>query len=335
MMNSIEVIQLQSPGGPEVLELVRRPRPEPRRGEVRVKAAAIGVGSADTLIRSGRYMWMPPLPAVPGNEMAGVIDAVGDDVDAALLGTRVLVSSRELPQRGGCYAQAICVPASAVYALPESLAPHDAVTLPNYQLAGAFLYDSGIPKPSTILIHGAAGGVATALIQLCLADGIVPIGTVSTDAKLDFARRAGAPHVIHRGRENVRDAVLRITEGHGVDAVYDRAGPGFTSSLDLLAMSGTLISINSLDGAPDADLYTELKKRLGRSLGVRCYSIHTLDQQPARRRAFMQRAIDLMTEGRLRPPPPTLLPLADAARAHAMLEAGETLGKLVLVPGPE
>lgn len=328
----IDVIQLQAPGGAEVLELVRRPLPQPQPGEVRIKALAIGVGSADTLIRSGRYMWMPPLPAVPGNEMAGVVEAVGANADPALLGTRVLVSSRELPQRGGCYAQALCVPASSVYALPETLAPHDAVTLPNYQLAGAFLYDSGIPKPSTIVIHGAAGGVATALIQLCLADGIVPIGTVSTREKQDFAHRAGAPHVIHRANENVREIVMRITAGRGVDVVYDRAAAGFTSNLDLLAPSGTLISINSLEGAPDADLFSELKNRLGRSLGVRCYSIHTLDQQPARRRAFMQRAIDLMSEGRLRPPPVTLLPLAQAARAHTMLEAGESLGKIVLVP---
>ena len=328
----IEVVELQNPGGPEVLELQRRPLPQPQADEVRVKALAIGVGSADTLIRSGRYMWMPPLPAVPGNEMAGVVDALGAEVDGALLGTRVLVSSRELPQRGGCYAQAICIPAASVYPLPATIAPHDAVTLPNYQLAGAFLYDAGIPKPSTILIHGAAGGVATALIQLCMADGVVPIGTVSTQAKRDFASSAGAPHVIHRASENVRAAVMRITEGRGVDVVYDRAGPGFTANLDLLAPSGTLVSINSLEAVPDADLFSELKKRLGRSLGVRCYSIHTLDQQPGRRRAFMQRAIDLMAQGELRPPPATLLPLSEAARAHAMLEAGETLGKLVLVP---
>jgi NADPH2:quinone reductase len=199
-------------------------------------------------------------------------------------------------------------------------------------LAGAFLYDSGIPKPSSILIHGAAGGVATALIQLCVADGIVPIGTVSTEAKRAFARNAGAPHVVHRASEDVPDAVMRITGGRGVDAVFDRAGPGFAANLDLLAASGTLISINSLEGAPDTDLFAELKKRLGKSLGVRCYSIHTLDRQPARRRAFMERAIGLMSEGRLRPPPPTLLPLAQASRAHAMLESGETLGKLVLLP---
>jgi NADPH2:quinone reductase len=83
---------------------------------------------------------------------------------------------------------------------------------------------------------------------------------------------------------------------------------------------------------PGVDIFEELRARLGKSLGVRCYSIHTLDQQPATRRALMQRAIDLMAEGRLRPPRPTLLPLADARRAHEMMEAGTTLGKLVLVP---
>src|SRR5688500_3094259 len=128
----IEVVQLHAPGGPEVLELHRRPLPQPQAGEVRVRALAIGVGSADTLSRTGRCLWMPPLPAVPGNEMAGIVEAVGAGVDPALLGSSVLVSSRELPHRGGCYAQAICVPAPAMYPLPESIAPHDAVTLPNY-----------------------------------------------------------------------------------------------------------------------------------------------------------------------------------------------------------
>jgi NADPH2:quinone reductase len=219
-----------------------------------------------------------------------------------------------------------------VYVLPDALSPQDAVTLPNYQLAGAFLYDSGIRTPRSMLVHGAAGGVATALIQLCLADGILPIGSVSTEAKRAFARASGAPHVILRSAESVVDKVMSLTEGRGVDVVFERAGPGFTRNLDLLASRGTLVSINSLGEPPDADLFQELRRLLGKSLAVRCYSIHTLDREPATRRALMQRAIDLMTAGKLRPPPPTVMALGDAARAHALLEKGETLGKIVLLP---
>ncbi|MBP6854445.1 MAG: alcohol dehydrogenase catalytic domain-containing protein, partial [Rhodoferax sp.] len=150
-MPTIQAVRLQRTGGPEVLELVELPLPEPGPGEVRVRAEAIGVGKPDALIRQGTYKWMPPLPAVPGNEMAGRIDAAGPGLDLAplglRLGQRVLVSSRELPQRGGCYAQAICVPASSVYVLPDHLAPQDALSLPNYQLAGALLYESGVQRP--------------------------------------------------------------------------------------------------------------------------------------------------------------------------------------------
>ena len=124
-------IQVSKPGAVEALETVRRPWPEPAAGEVRVRASAIGVGKPDALIRQGVYKWMPPLPAIPGNEMAGEIDAVGAGVPAHRVGERVLVSSRELATRGGCYAQAICIPAAAAYALPSGIDPFDAVSLPN------------------------------------------------------------------------------------------------------------------------------------------------------------------------------------------------------------
>ena len=112
------------------------------------------------------------------------------------------------------------------------------------------------------------------------------------------------------------------------------AGPSaaFVGNLDLLAPLGTIVSFSILGGLmPDADLYGELRKRLGKSLGVRCYSIHTLDHDRERRRALMERAIRLMAAGRLRPPP-TVLPLAEAARAHEIMEAGRSLGKIVLAP---
>lgn len=329
----MNVIQLRTPGGPEVLELVERPLPQPAANEARVRALAIGVNSADMLIRRGVYNWMPPLPAVPGNEMAGVIEAMGHAVSALRVGQKVLVSSRELPQRGGCYAQAICVPAAALYVLPDAISPHDAVTLPNYQLAGALLYESGVCKPGSILIHGAAGGVATAVIQLAEADGIQTIGTVSSEQKRAFARAAGAPNVILRDSENIRDEVRALTGSRGVDVVYAAAGPTFIKNLELLAPSGTLVSFSIFGGMmPEADIFGELRRRLGKSLGVRVYSIHTLDEQPVLRRALMQRGIDLMAQGRLRPPPPTLLPLSQARRAHELMEAGTTLGKVVLLP---
>jgi NADPH2:quinone reductase len=120
-----------------------------------------------------------------------------------------------------------------------------------------------------------------------------------------------------------------------VDVVYAMGGPAgeFVRNLDLLAPLGTLLSFGFLGGLmPDADIYGELRKRAGKSLGVRSYSIHTLDHDRALRRALMERAIALMASGRLRPPTPTLMPLAEAARAHEIMEARRNLGKIVLVP---
>jgi NADPH:quinone reductase len=343
----MKVIEMRSPGGPEVLEVAEKPLPQPAAGEVRVRARAIGISSADMLVRKGIYNWMPPLPAVPGNEMAGVVEALGSspttpalpraggDVSSVRIGQQVLVSSRELPFRGGCYAEAICVPADALFPLPEAIAANDAVSLANYQLAGALLYESGVRRPRSIVAYGASGGVGTALLQLAKCDGIDTIGIVSTEEKREFAQSAGIGQVLIRGKDDLRERVMALTGGRGVDVVYAMGGPAadFIRNLDLLAPLGTLLSFGFLGGLmPDADLYGELRKRAGKSLGVRNYSIHTLDHNRELRRALMERAIGLMAAGRLRPAPPTLLPLAEAKRAHELMEAGRTLGKVVLVP---
>jgi NADPH2:quinone reductase len=329
----MKVVQLQTPGEPEVLELVDRPVPQPAPGELRVQALAIGVGKPDALIRRGSYKWMPPLPAVPGNELAGRVDALGPGVDSSWLGRHVLVSSRELPQRGGCYVQAICVPAAAAYALPDGLDPADAVSAPNLQLAAALLYASGMQRPQSIVVHGAAGGVAHALLQLAQADGMLAIGTASSTDKARFARDAGALHVIDRSTQDVLQAVQRLTDGKGVDAVLDHvAGADFAKQLDLLAPLGTLLSYNALGGLPQSNLLGDLRRLLGRSLGVRCYSIHTLDATPGLRRSLMERAITLLHEGRVRAPPTVCMPLAEAVAAHRLLDSGDLLGKLVLTP---
>ena len=331
----MQVIQMLKGGGPEVLEVTEKPLPEPAAGEVRVRAQAIGISSADMLVRKGVYSWMPPLPAVPGNEMAGIVDALGRDTTGVHAGQRVLVSSRELAFRGGCYSQAICVPAASLFLLPDAITPIDAVSLPNYQLAGALLYESGVRKPRSIVAYGASGGVGMALLQLAECDGIAAIGIVSTGEKRAFVQRAGIEHVLIRGKDDLRERVMALTGGRGVDVVYAMAGPSaaFIGNLDLLAPLGTVVSFATLGGLmPDADLFGELRKRAGKSLGVRSYSIHALDHDHMLRRALMERAIELMAAGRLRPPQPTVLPLAQAARAHELMEAGHTMGKLVLAP---
>jgi NADPH2:quinone reductase len=331
----MKVVLMQRAGGPEVLEVAEKTLPEPTAGEVRIRAQAIGISSADMLVRKGVYNWMPPLPAIPGNEMAGVVDALGQNVTGVSVGQRVLVSSRELPFRGGCYAQAICVPAAALFHLPETIAPNDAVSLPNFQLAGALLYESGVRKPRSIVAYGASGGVGMALLQLAQCDGIAAIGVVSTEEKRAFVQRARIEHVLIRGKDDLRERVMALTGGRGADVVYSMAGPSatFVGNLDLLAPLGTVVSFSVLGGLmPDADLYGELRKRLGKSLGFRVYSVHTLDHVRELRRGLMERAIELMAAGRLRQPPPTVLPLAEAARAHEMMEAGLSIGKIVLAP---
>jgi NADPH2:quinone reductase len=174
-----------------------------------------------------------------------------------------------------------------------------------------------------------------ALLQLASADGMKAIGVVSTDNKRAFVQCAGIEHVLVRGRDDLRERVRALTGNTGVDVVYAMGGPGaaFVRNLDLLAPLGTLVSFALLGGLmPDADIYGELRKRLGKSLGVRCYSVHTLDHEHELRRSLMQRAIDLMAAGRLRPPAPTTMPLEEAARAHELMETGRTMGKIVLTP---
>ena len=329
----MKTIQLRAPGGPEVLELVDVPLPEPGPGQVRVSARAIGAGGPDVLIRNGTYKWMPPLPAVPGNEMAGVVDAVGKGVTRLRPGQRVLVSARELPQRGGCYAEAICVPEEAPFVLPDSIAFDDAVSLGNFQLALALLASNGNLPAQTVLVPGAAGGVATALIQVARDRGLRVIGTASTQAKRQFALENGAHEVIGGDPRALTDQVMQLTGGRGVDMAFDHIGGAlFIACLRALAPGGMAVSYNIVGGPPEGDVFAEMRKLLGRSLAIRTFSIHAIDADPVHRRGLMETAIDLLATGRVRAPKATHFQLDEARRVHELLDSGGTLGKIVLHP---
>ncbi len=330
---TMKAIQMQAPGGPDVLQLVDLPLPEPGPGQVRVRAHAIGAGGPDVLIRNGTYKWMPPMPAIPGNEMAGTVDAIGPGVTALQAGQRVLVSARELPQRGGCYAECICVPAAAPFVLPDSIAFEDAVSLGNFQLAIALLSSNGNLPAQAILVPGAAGGVATALAQVARARGLRVIGTASSDAKRAFALENGVHDLVDADPAALPQRVKDLTGGRGVDLAFDHLGGAlFVACLRSLADFGMVVSYNIVNGPPSSDVFGELRALLGKSLAVRTFSIHTVDHDIAQRRGLMEAAIALMADGRVRAPRATRLALADARRAHELLDSRGTLGKVVLQP---
>jgi NADPH2:quinone reductase len=333
-MNGMRAVLVRQPGGLDALEAAELPLPRPGPGEARVKAMAIGVGRPDALMRTGRYKWMPPLPAIPGNEMAGVVDALGKGVEGVAVGDRVLLSARELPQRGGGYAEYALAPAAALYALPAAIGFDDAVSLPNFQLAQALLFGCGAARaPRSVLLTGAAGGVASAMVQLARAQGLRVIATASTPDKRAFVRDNGAHVVLDPALPGLVEHVMSATEGEGVDLAVDPIGGEiFIACLRALAPLGLAVSYNVVGGMPSADVFAELRALLGRSLAVRAFSMHTFDADPARRRALMQAGIDAMAAGHVRAPRATVLPLAEARQAHALLDAPDTVGKIILHP---
>ena len=330
----MKAVVVRIPGGPGALEVAEVPTPEPGRGQARVRAMAIGVGRPDVLIRQGTYKWMPPLPAIPGNEVAGVVDAVGPGVDTALIGDRVLLSARELAQRGGGYAEYTCAPADSLYRLPPSISFDDAVSLPNFQLAQALLFGCGSAAPvQSVLLTAAAGGVASAAVQTARARGWKVIATASTEDKRRFVLEQGADAALDPADPDLVNRVKALTGGRGVDLALDPVGAAlFLRCLHALAPLGLAVSYNVMGGLPSSDVFVELRHLLGRSLAVRAFSMHSFDADPARRRGLMQAAIDLMADGTTRAPPTTALRLADARRAHELLDDSAFMGKLVLHP---
>jgi NADPH2:quinone reductase len=331
---AMKAIQIGRTGGPDVLDFVELPTPKPGPGEVLVKADAIGVNYFDTMIRTGRYRWMPKLPFVPGNEMSGEVAALGAGVRGLQVGQKVFIAGYEIGNRGGLYAEYAAVPEQAALPLPAGLGPDEATTLTNYQLAIILLHHAarGV-APKTVVVYGAAGGVGTALIDVARHAGACVIGTAGSAEKCAFARTRGAEHAIDYSRENVVERVLALTQGQGADIVFDHvAGKAFGDGLKMLAPLGMIVSYAVLGGMPEADLFAGMRGNIEKSPAVRCFTMHTYDHMPEPRREALQRALALLGSGEVKPAIAARLPLRDARRAHELIEARSATGKIVLKP---
>lgn len=322
----MRAIRVATNGGPEVLELGEVEVPEPGPGQLLVDVAAAGVNFIDTYQRSGVYSMQ--LPFTPGSEGAGEIVAVGPDVDGFSVGERVAWAMAP-----GSYAEKALVPASIAVKVPEGVAADTAAAAMLQGMTAHYLVTSThrIATGETALVHAAAGGMGLLLTQLIKARGANVIGTVSTDEKERLAREAGADQIIRYTDADVAAEVSDLTDGRGVDVVYDGVGKStFEASLASLRPRGTLALFGASSGpVPPVD-----PQRLNSSgslfLTRPSLAHHILTRDELDWRAG--EVFDWIARGTITIRVGGTYPLADARKAHEDLEGRRTTGKLLIVP---
>jgi NADPH2:quinone reductase len=321
----MRAVQVQTPGGPEVLLAAEVADPTPGAGELLVRVVAAGVNYIDTYHRTGAYPI--PTPFVPGLEGAGEVVAVGDGVSRFEVGDRVAWASAI-----GSYAELARVPEAVAVGVPDALELDVAAAAMLQGMTAHYLTRSTYPvqEGDTVLVHAAAGGMGLLLTQQVKALGGRVIGTVSTAEKEKLARDAGADEIIRYTEAEIAPEVRRLTDGQGVAVVYDGVGKDtFEASLDSLRIRGTLALYGAASGpVPPFDLQ---RLNSGGSLFV---TRPTLAHHTLTREELDWRSGEIFAgigAGRLTIRISERYPLADAARAHEDLQARRTTGKLLLV----
>jgi NADPH2:quinone reductase len=323
----MHAILIDRPGGPDALHYRETPTPQPAAGQVLVKIAASGVNFIDCYHRSGLYP-IAQKPFTPGMEAAGTIEALGPQVEGFSVGDRVAYASSI-----GSYAEYAAVPASVLVRVPEGIALAEAAALMLQGLTAHYLAEDTFHlKPGDVaLVHAGAGGVGLLLTQLAKERGATVIATVSTSAKAELSKGAGADHVLNYTEVDFKEEARRLTGGRGVDVVYDSVGKTtFDRSLESLRPRGLLALFGASSGpVPPFELQ---RLAANGSLYITRPTLFNHISDPA---DLARRAHDLfasVASGALRLRIEHQYPLAEAARAHADLEARATTGKLLLIP---
>jgi NADPH:quinone reductase len=322
----MRAVRVHKYGGPEVLTIDEVPIPEPKAGEARVKIEAIGVNYIDIYQRTGLYPLKTPFTL--GTEGAGIVDAVGPNVTEVKKGERVGYAM--IP---GSYAEYAIVPAARLVPIPPNIDARSAAALMLQGMTAHYLTHSTYPlkKGDTALIHAAAGGVGHLLIQIAKQLGATVIGTVSTEAKAKLAKEMGADHLILYTQNDFLAEVKKLTEGRGVNVVYDSVGQTtFDESLDCLRPRGYLVLFGQSSGPVPPFDPGKLAAKGSLFLTRPSLAHYTLE-----RSELLQRANDVFnwtaTE-KLKVRIDKTFPLAEAAEAHRQLEGRKTTGKVILLP---
>jgi len=322
----MKAIQVKTPGGPEALELADVPVPQPKPNEAVVKVAASGVNFIDAYHREGRYP--VPLPFVIGQEGAGTVSAVGAEVKTVKEGDRVAWTSVM-----GSYAEYVAVPADRLVKFPATVSEREAAAIMLQGMTAHYLAFTTFPlkRGETALVHAAAGGVGLLLVQMAHNIGARVIGTVSTEEKAKLAREAGANDIIFYTKDDFEIETKRLTDGKGVDVVYDSVGKTtFLKGLNILRPRGMMVLFGGSSGAaPSLDPIVLTQK------GSLFLTRPSLNQYIATRAELEMRAnalFQLIADKKLKLRIEHIYRLDQAQQAHRDLEGRKTTGKLLLIP---
>jgi NADPH2:quinone reductase len=322
----MKAIQVKQVGGPEVMELVDLPLPQPKANEAVVKLAASGVNFIDVYNREGRYK--VPLPFTPGQEGAGEVASVGKDVKLVKTGDRVAWTSIL-----GAYAEYAAVPADRLVSIPAGVSDQQAAaTMLQGMTAHYLVYDTyPLQRGETALVHAAAGGVGLLLVQMAHNIGARVIATVSTEEKAKLARDAGADDIIRYSETDFEAETKRLMGGKGIDVVYDSVGrTTFEKGLNILRPRGMMVLFGGSSGAvpPFDPMVLTQKGSLFLTRPSLGNYIATREELTARSGAVF----GMIGAGKLKLRVEHTYPLAEASRAHRDLEGRKTTGKLLLIP---
>ena len=326
-------------GSPDVFEVREAPVPEPAEGQVRIRVRAAGINFADVLARIGLYPDAPRLPAVVGYEVAGVVDAAGAGVNSPHPGDRVVALTRF-----GGYSDYVVVPAYQAFRFPDALSDAEAASVPVTYLTAAiaFYRMAALSSGDTVLVHNAGGGLGIAAVQLARLRRATVYGTASA-AKHTALASFGVEQAIDYRHANVREEILTLTKGRGVDVILDPiGGRSFSESYRMLAPMGRLVMVGVSSVASERRSLLRVLRAwwsmpafgplslINRNRGVFGLNVGHLWEERRPLQALMELILEELTAGRLQPVVSRTFPLERAADAHRFIQSRANIGKVVL-----
>jgi NADPH:quinone reductase-like Zn-dependent oxidoreductase len=325
-----KVVRFHTLGGPEVLKIQDEPIPEPGKGEVLLNVKAIGLNRAEVMFRRGHYLESPVLPSKLGYEAAGVVAAVGPDVDKSWIGKKVSTVPAFLMTNYGVYGEVAIVPVSALAVYPEKLTPEEGTSIWMQYLTayGALIAHAQITKTDFVVITAASSSVGIAAIEIVKTEGAISIATTRTSKKKAALAEIGATHVIATQEEDFLARVNKITGRKGARVIFDPiAGKGIEMLAQATALGGTIFEYGALAPEPTPfPLFTALSK----GLSIRGYTLREVLFDPKLRAMAQQYVFDHIEAGNFKPRIDRVFPLTEIVEAHRYMESNEQIGKIVV-----